>query len=213
MKANISTMKIFFLLLVLVVSFTATAQRGNDADENTSFFKKENLFTGGSTVVSFGQGSFSLGIGSYFGYSINKYVDVAASFNYNYISERDQNSSLKYRQSILGPGAFVRVFPIEQLFLQVQHEYNFIKLKRIYGVRGYPDDVIKLKSQSTLIGGGYCSGRQGTGSIFTYYSIMYDISNDIYSIYRDEYGRKRPIFTFGINIPLFQGKDKGFNAE
>jgi hypothetical protein len=204
---------LILMLCIVALNFTATAQRGNDDEENTSFFKKENLFTGGSTVVSFGQGTFSLGIGPYFGYSLNKYVDVAASFNYNYISERDQNSSLKYRQSILGPGAFIRVFPIEQLFLQAQYEYNFIKLKRIYGVRGYPDDVIKLKSQSTLIGGGYCNGRQGTGSIFTYYSVMFDISNDIYSIYRDEYGRKRPIFTLGINIPLFQKKDRGFNAE
>jgi hypothetical protein len=199
---------LILMLCIVFLNFSATAQRGNDDDENKSFFKKENLFTGGSVNANFGQGTLALGIGPYFGYSINKYIDVAASFNYNYISQRDPNSTLKYRQSILGPGAFVRLFPIKGIFGQAQFEYNFIQQKAIYGVAGYPDDVIKFKAKSTLVGGGYCSGRDGSGSTFYYFSVLVDVAKDVNSPYRDNYGRKVPIIRAGLHFPLFQGGNK-----
>jgi hypothetical protein len=208
MNNCISIKKAILMLFVLVLNFSVTAQRGNDDEVNKSFFKKENLFTGGSVNANFGAGTLALGLGPYFGYSINKYVDVAASFNYNYVSQRDPNSTLKYRQSIIGPGAFVRLFPINGFFAQAQYEFNFIKLKRIYGVAGYPDDVLNFKAKSTLVGGGYCSGRQGVGSGYYYFSLLVDVSNDIYSPYKDNYGRKNPIIRAGMNFPLFQGKNK-----
>lgn len=207
-------MKKIIVVILLGANFlNASAQTKDGDEEKTSFFKKENLFTGGSVGAGFGQGTFSLGLGPYFGYSINKYVDVAASFNYNYVSQRDSFTSAKYRQSIFGPGAFIRVFPINGLFLQAQYEYNFIKLKAIYGVSGYPDDVFKLKVQSTLIGGGYCQGRQGAGGSYFYFSLLFDVSNNENSPYRDNFGRKNPIIRTGINIPLFQGGSKNRFSE
>ncbi len=200
--------KVILIMAILASSFLVNAQSGEDDDEKKSFFKKENLFTGGSVNVNFGQGTFALGLGPYFGYSINKYIDVAASLNYNYISQRDPNSTLKYRQSIIGPGAFVRLFPIKGLFAQAQYEYNFIKLKAIYGVAGYPDDVINYKAKSTLIGGGYCSGREGVGSSYYYFSILVDVSKDENSPYRDNFGRQTPVIRAGMNFPLFQGKNR-----
>lgn len=213
MNNCISVKKTILILSILAVNFSVTAQRGNDDEENKSFFKKENLFTGGSVSANFGQGTFAFGLGPYFGYSINKYVDVAASFNYNYVSQRDPYSTLKYRQSILGPGAFVRLFPINSLFLQGQFEYNFIQQKAIYGVAGYPDVVIKYKAKSTLIGGGYCSGRQGVGSGYYYFSLLVDVSKDLNSPYRDNYGRKNLIIRAGLNFPLFQGGNKSKFTE
>ena len=200
--------KAILIVALLVNYFLVNAQTSEDDEEKKPFFKKENLFTGGSVNVNFGQGTFALGIGPYFGYSLNKYVDVAASFNYNYISQRDPNSTLKYRQSILGPGAFVRLFPVKSLFVQAQYEYNFIKLKRIYGVAGYPNDVINYKAKSTLIGGGYCSGREGVGTGFYYFSVLVDVSKDLNSPYRDNFGRQIPIIRAGMNFPLFQGGGK-----
>ena len=202
--------KIFTLIIATAIFISAAnAQRSSDEDESKSFLKKENLFTGGSVGAGFGQGTFSLGLGPYFGYSLNKYIDVAASFNYNYVSQRDPNSSLKVRQSILGPGAFVRLFPINGLFAQAQYEYNFVQLKAIYGVPGYPNQVEKYKVQSTLIGGGYASGRNGVGSTYYFFSILFDVANNELSPYRDNFGRKNPIIRTGVNIPLFQGKNSG----
>ena len=204
MKLKVIT--IFFATVLF--SSNTIAQRGHEDEGEKKFFKKENLFTGGSVGAGFGQGTFSLGVGPYFGYSVNKYIDVAAALNYNYVSQRDPNSIAKYRQSIIGPSAFVRVFPISQLFAQAQYEYNFIQLKAIYGVSGYPDQVEKYKVPSMLIGGGYASGREGTGSVFYFFSVLFDVADNINSPYRDNYGRKNPIIRTGINIPLFQGRDK-----
>ena len=136
--------KIFALLLATTCFINANAQKEkDDEDVKKPFFKAENLFVGGSVGAGFGQGTFSLGLGPYVGYSVNKFVDVAVALNYNYVSQRDPNSTLKLRQSIIGPGAFVRLYPVKFLFLQAQYEYNFIKYKEIYGVAGYPDYVQK----------------------------------------------------------------------
>ena len=199
--------KIFtFIIAVTIFVSVVNAQKSSDDEEAKSFFKKENLFTGGSVGAGFGQGTFSLGLGPYFGYSLNKYLDVAVAINYNYVSQRDPNSSLKVRQSILGPGAFVRIFPINGLFAHAQYEYNFIQLKAIYGVPGYPNQVEKYKVQSTLIGGGYASGREGIGTPFYFFSVLFDVGKSDLSPYRDNYGRNTPIIRTGMHIPLFQGK-------
>lgn len=201
--------KVILVIMLLANCFIGLAQKGNDDDDDKkSFFKKENLFTGGNVSVNFGQGTFSFGVGPHFGYSINKYVDVAVALNYNYVSQRDPASTFKVRQSIIGPSAFVRLFPINNFFAQAQYEYNFIKLRGIYGVAGYPDIIEKYKVPSTLIGGGYCQGREGAGTVFTYISILFDVSNNSQSPYRDNFARKIPIIRAGINYPLFQGKGK-----
>jgi hypothetical protein len=199
--------KIVLLFAFTTTFFIANAQTKNDdVDESTSFFKKENLFTGGSVGASFGSGYTSLSAGPYFGYSLNKYVDVAAALNYNYLSVRDLNSTLKGRKSIIGPGAFVRVYPVKFLFVQAQFEYNFIKYRTIYGVAGYPDDIEKYKAPSFLIGAGYTSGREESGDPYYFFSVFVDLSKNIYSPYKDNYGRQVAIIRTGINIPLFQGK-------
>ena len=191
---------------------SAIAQKEDDETENKSFFKKENLFVGGSVNAFFGQGTFSMGVGPFFGYSINRYIDVAASLNYNYISQRDQFSTFKVRQSIIGPGAFVRVFPVKFLFTQAQYEYNFVKYKEIYG-GGFPDVITKYPVQSFLVGGGIANGREGVGDVFFSISILFDVAGNVNSPYTDALNRVEPIFRTSINIPLFQGKQGGGNGR
>ncbi len=98
--------------------------------QEEQFFKKENIITGGTVNLGFGNNFTNLGASPYFGYSLNKYLDVAASLSYNYTSYRDYfYSGDKLRQSIYGPGAFVRVFPFKFLFAQAHYEYNLMKTK------------------------------------------------------------------------------------
>ena len=121
--------KIIFALL-LITNTTITFAQDDEEGEKTKFFKKENLFTGGSVTASFFSGGTVLGLSPYFGYSLNKYIDVAVSANVNYTSIRDVfYSGDKQRQTVIGPGAFVRLYPVKFIFALAQ----FIKWKQNYG--------------------------------------------------------------------------------
>jgi hypothetical protein len=213
--------KIMILTLFLTVLISnANAQKEEEEDVKKPFFKLENLFTGGSLGVNFGQvqlsGSqsdqrqFSLGVGPHFGYSINKYIDVALSFNYTYLSQRDFFvRGDKVRQNNIGPGAFVRLFPINFLYAQAQFERNFVTLKYIPANNSnFQKEKISFAATSYLVGAGYATGRQ-EGNTFYYFSILFDVGKDINSPYVDELGRKNPIIRAGFNIALFQGGRRG----
>ncbi len=191
---------------ILALLFVSLVFCGNTiAQDKESFFTKEKLFTGGSVNVNLWDGTFSLGLVPHFGISLNKYIDIAVTGNYNYTSQRDQFSTYKVRQTIMGPGAFVRLYPFQSVFVQGQYEYNFIKYREIYG-RGFPDIVTKLKIQSFLVGGGYCNGRQDGREPFYYVSILFDLADNVFSPYKDQFNRIQPVIRAGFNIPLFQGR-------
>ncbi|MFZ1529721.1 MAG: hypothetical protein WAT19_13275 [Ferruginibacter sp.] len=196
------------LLLTLLVSFGSYAQEADDEKEKTGGFKKENLFTGGSVNASFFNGATVLGVSPYFGYSINKWLDVAVSANLNYISQRDNVVyGDKLRQTLYGPGAFIRVFPVDFIFLQGHYEYNIIKYKYIPASNsGYAEEKLKLNAGSMLVGGGYSSGRGEEKQVYYYMSLMFDVSKDKNSPYVDGLGRTVPLVRAGIQVPLFQGK-------
>lgn len=172
-------------------------------------FKKENLFAGGNVALGLGSGNFSAGVGPYFGYSLNKYVDVAVGLSYSYISQRDYYTTQKLRQSVIGPSAFVRLYPVKFLFAHAQYEYNFIKYKQIYG-NGLPDNIYKFNAPSFLIGPGFASGRDENNKTFYYISVLFDVIKNINSPYTDNLGRVTPIIRAGYNVALFQG-DGGRN--
>ncbi len=207
---------VYSLLLVTLFSVNAFAQKeSDDDDDQKGGFKKENLFTGGSVNVSLGGGTTALGISPYFGYSVNRYLDVAVSAGINYISQRQYdpyyyNYLGKVRQTIYGPGAFVRVFPLKFLFLQAQYEYNIIKYKLIYA-NSQPTDKFNYNASSLLLGAGYAGGREEGSNSFYYFSVAFDVAgskNSPYIDYNTSGGGKRviPIIRAGYNIALFQNK-------
>ena len=154
-------MKKLALLLFLFTTLQCFSQDDDKKDKNEKKgFKKENLFTGGDVTASFFNGTTVLGIDPYFGYSLNRWIDVAAIINFNYTSERDyQVYGDKLRQTIYGPGAFVRIFPFNFLFAQAQYEYNLIHLKYIPANNsGYVPSKLHLHANSLLLGGGYSGG-------------------------------------------------------
>ena len=61
------TLFLTFALFIYLLSFSQTE------DNNESFFKKDNLFTGGTGNFSFGDNITSVGLSPFFGYSLNKY--------------------------------------------------------------------------------------------------------------------------------------------
>lgn len=105
---------------IVVLCFFIFLQTKAQDETEQKLFKKENFFTGGTLNLAFGSQVTNLGLSPFVGYSINKYVDVAASFGFNYVSTRDYPYlGDKVRQKLYGPGAFVRLFPMKFLFAQV----------------------------------------------------------------------------------------------
>ena len=197
----------FFILLLSGLVFQSFAQ---DKTDKVRGFKKENLFLGGDVTASFYSGGTVLGLSPYFGYSINKYIDVAASLNFNYTSQRDNLVyGDKVRQTDLGPGAFVRLYPVHFLFAQAQYEHNFIRQKYIPASNcGYAGSIAHFDANSVLVGGGYTSGRRDGGNTFYYLSVMWDVTRVAESPYVDGLGRSVPIIRAGYNIGLFQNRKR-----
>ena len=204
--------KIIIVLVLLSGSFNSKAQDEREGgDEKKGGFKKENLFGGGDVSLGFSSYYTNLGASPYFGYSINKYLDVAASFNFNYISQRINDGYVDYgdkaRQTVYGPGAFVRVFPVKFLFVQGQFEHNFVRLKYLPGASSpYLAYTDHQDANSFLLGAGYAGGRDKYNKSFYYFSVSWDLLRNSNSPYVDNLGRAVPIIKAGYNIALFQGK-------
>lgn len=194
----------FFCLCVVCLNVNAQTEKTEENEVIKGGFKKENLFVGGNVALGLGSGNFSAGVGPYIGYSINKYIDAAVGLNYSYLSQRDYYTTQKNRQSVIGPSAFVRLYPVKFLFAHAQYEYNFIKYKQIYG-NGIPDNVYKIKAPSFLIGPGFASGRDAYSKSFYYISVLFDVLKNKNSPYTDNLGRVTPIIRAGYNVALFQG--------
>lgn len=197
------------ILVLTLICFLSSVMAQDDKEVVKRNFKKENLFTGGNLTASFFNGTTVLGLSPYFGYSLNRFVDVAASINFNYTSQRDyQEYGDKARQTVYGPGAFVRLFPVKFLFGQAQYEHNFIQLKYIPAANGtYLPSTSHSDVNSLLVGGGYTSGRDEGNNTYFYFSILWDVARNPESPYVDGLGRNFPVIRAGVNVGLFQGKE------
>ena len=194
------------VLFLFMVVTTVMAQDEKEVKKHQ--FKKENLFAGGSLTASFFSGTTVLGVTPYLGYSLNKFVDVAACFNFNYTSQRDYfEYGDKARQTVYGAGSFIRLFPINFLFAQAQYEHNFIKLKYLPASNGhYAPSTNNDDANSLLVGAGYTNGRDQDSPSYFYFSILWDIAGVSQSPYVDGLGRSFPVIRAGYNIGLFQGR-------
>ena len=182
-------------------------------------FKKENLFTGGSITVSFFNRQTLLGANPILGYKLAEWVDAGIALNFLYNGIRDYNEyNDKIRQTVLGPGVFARLYPVNFLFVQGKFEHNFSTLKYIAS----PTSVTYINAKNTigansfLLGGGFAQGRERGSNTFYYISILFDVLKNINSPYvnvttnpnnsSDQRITMTPIIRAGLNIGLFQGR-------
>jgi hypothetical protein len=207
-------MKKAIVLLLLPLCFHLKAQdqdKDQDKEVKKHGFHKEKLFTGGSANVGFSNGATMLGITPQLGYSLTNWLDAGITFNLNYISQRDFfEYGDKMRQTTYGPGAFVRLFPVNFLFAGAQYEYNMIHQKYIplSTSSNYVSGKSNFNASSLLVGAGYAGGRMKGENTYYYLSIMWDVLSDPHSPYIDNLGRKSPVIRAGYNIGLFQGKNR-----
>ena len=179
--------KSLFFFLMLTVSLFSFAQ--NEDDEKDKGFKRDQLFIGSGLNLGFFNG-FILGLNPEVGYSLNRFIDVGIGTNVNLITQNDPNSPTTYRQLTLGGGPFVRIWPVNMLFIGGQFEYNSIR----YSVKSGGDIVYRENrtAPSILVGAGY--GNRTIGGNQFYTSIMVDVLRNPNSPYIDSYRRLQPVF-------------------
>lgn len=209
---------IFLSLIISFVTLSAFAQDdttvvATEEVEKRRGFQKDRLFTGGGITLSFSSFGSVLGASPVFGYSVTKWLDAGLVLNFIYATQRNFNFYSfddKLKQTVIGPGAFVRIFPVRFLFLQAQGERNFIQQTIVPDDNTIPKLRVKEKANSFLVGGGYSQGRSGSGVPFYYVSLLFDIAKDENSPYveRSQSGKinAMPIIRAGIQIPLFTGQ-------
>ena len=201
--------KTVVMLTTLTLLFFAAFAQDETPVEKEAFFKKENLFTGGTLNLSFGNNTTSLGISPYFGYSLNKYIDIAGSVGVNYFTQRDYKVvDDKLRQTILTPGAFVRLFPVKFLFGQLHYERNIINYHYIPALgSSLMNEKLSFKAKCWLAGVGISNGKNfDYQKSYYYFSILWDLGDDFYSPYKDNFQRAVPVIRAGYHIALFQKK-------
>ena len=160
-------------------------------DEPKGGFNKSNLFVGGSLSLGYtsGYGSFyDASNGSYssipsnvfnvgalpeVGYKITNLLDVGLQGNINYYAtSSSQYTTYKNHDLDYGIGPFARISPIEQFFIQIMPELDWIKQTSISS-----DYTTKstFHSSSFLVGAGYKYQSNSEKSYF-YAVLMIDVA-------------------------------------
>ncbi len=189
---------ILCVLLLWFVSFAAKAQL--DQPEEIRGFDRNKVFIGSSLNLGLSNNFFNIGLNPEIGYSFNKWLDMGVAFNLNYYSQKESNfSSLNIKNFNYGGGAFLRIWPISFLHLQIQPEYNWINSTE-RDVNTNQTSKFKLMAPSLLAGIGY--GSREIGSRFSHFTIMIDLNQAFNSPYRDRFGDPQPIFRGGFGIYL-----------
>ncbi|HUS03404.1 MAG TPA: hypothetical protein VMY77_16810 [Chitinophagaceae bacterium] len=201
---------LFTFIFLMTASLHAQDESGKNTQDETEKQKgydPTNWFTGGSVSLGYSGGyysSFIAGLHPHYGYTLAKWLDVAAVANFEYQTQK-VSGSYKVRSTTYGLGAFMRIYPVHFLFVQAQPEYNFIAQKVTPYVSSSPPYKINVHAPSFLVGGGYTTSRSDKNS-FTYLSILLDVIKDINSPYVDGDGSIMPIIRAGVNIGLNRSK-------
>lgn len=160
------------------------------------------IFFGGGVILGGGSGSFQIGLNPELVKSYNQYIDLGAALNLYYASFRSNASitgeSYKSNNSQIGLGGFMRIWPIEQFFLQIQPEYNWTFSKARNFTAGTSGSS-NVSAPSMLAGLGY--GKRNEDG-FSYFSIMFDLVNSQQSPYRMGQSSAQPIIRAGFGVPI-----------
>jgi hypothetical protein len=193
---------VILLLSVVLVSNYANAQYGRERDRDEDQapkkgFDKSRLFFGGNFGLSFSSAYTLVNVSPQIGYHFNDYFAAGAGVNFIYSSEKYYdnygNDAFRYNYGVTGLNIFGRVYPIRQLFLQLQPEMNYT-----WGTINYynPDSKQKLSPAfvpSLLggVGGAIPAGGNGAFLIMLQYDLLQQS--------RSPYGN-HAFFSFGYNI-------------
>ncbi|RXK82830.1 hypothetical protein [Filimonas effusa] len=179
-----------------------TYESGSGSGEG---FQTNNIFIGGSLSLGFGSNYFNIGGNPEIGYSFSEWIDAGLAFNINYTSNKwnyTGGGDIKQNTFNYGGGVFTRLYPIRNLFVQLQPEYNWSSTT--YKTPGYADEKYTTSAPSLLAGIGY--GQRIIGQSSYYIALLFDVNKDKNSPYRNYDGSFIPILRAGFNFYLHQNR-------
>ena len=142
--------------------------------------------------------SFTIGVNPEIGYSFNRWLDAGITLNINYFSQNATTfSNIRYRNFNFGGGPFLRLWPVNFLFIQAQPEYNWVSSSQKDVINNISGNY-QSQAGSFLLGVGY--GTKILGSHYSYISLMIDVLQNYNSPYRDQYNDPLPVLRAGFGF-------------
>ena len=185
----------FWLVWIFCCSVSGALAQDSDS---ASGFQREKLFVGGNFGLTFGSYTF-INISPQIGYRFNRFLAAGTGINFQYVSQksRDFNGDLAFKvtQGVTGLNVFGRVYPVNQVMLQVQPEMNYVFGKQVfYQPEREENKLAGLWVPSLLAGGGLVlpAGRS---------AMIIGLFYDVLQKENAPYGNK-PIVTFSYNVGL-----------
>jgi hypothetical protein len=192
------------VLSILFLSFFITIINAQeDKDQKSGKTLSSGFYTGGNSVLSFFGGNYAAGLNPLIGYRAASSLDFGAYLNYTYLSMPKFSNIYAYHQHLKGAGGYLRIFPTPFLFAIASAEYNsisnsFISLANRNDVTPGTD-----KRASMFAGIGYAHNRlRFANKPFFSLALLWDVSTDELSPYKDNKSKPFPIIKFGYNLPL-----------
>lgn len=198
-------MSIKQLLLTALLFIFMHSNAQNTIKTSPLLQEDKPVLFGGGIIIGGSSNSFQFGVNPELLKSYNKYIDLGIAMNLYYASyNATELSNYKSRNYQLGAGAFVRAWPLEQFFVQIQPEYNRTWSREQNYSTGNSANI-NFGATSILAGIGY--GRHDTHGM-SYFSVMLDILDAKQSPYRIGQLRAQPIFRAGVGFPIRRSKRK-----
>lgn len=198
--------KLALLVFTLIVSkgliaqgIPPTYETGNNS--SSEGFSTNRLFIGGNLNLGFGTGYTNIGANPEVGYSFSEWIDAGVVLNIGYNSLKDYTgSNAKITTWNYGAGLFARLYPISNIFVQVQPEYNWSDSKLKYSNSSSASQKYSTSAASLLAGVGYSQRVIGENAF--YLAVLFDVNKDKNSPYRTVDGSYVPIIRAGFNFYL-----------
>jgi hypothetical protein len=175
--------KVLFLFICLLSAHNSWAQ---DEGEERKGFDKSRLFFGGNFGLSFGDFTF-INISPQVGYRINRYLAAGI--------EREE-------YGVAGMNVFARAYPINQIFVQVQPELNYIWGNYKYYLTPPTESTLNAKILPSMLlgaGGALPLGQAGSLLIMLQYDVLN--KNSTFSDPGTPYG-SRIFYSVGFNFGM-----------
>ncbi len=189
--------KLLLIPFLLLISLYLFAQAEDEKPEKKKGFQEEYLFVGGNFGLTFGDYTL-INISPQVGYRFSQLFAAGIGLNGQYVSFKERVDGDLYRkvsQNVTGLNVFARLYPLQQFFIQVQPEANYIFGKQTYYQPVKQEFKLDAVITPSLLLGGGAALPAGKGAFII--SVSYDVLQDKNSPYG-----KRPIYNFGYNFSL-----------
>jgi hypothetical protein len=190
-------MKKLFTIASCVICFFVQAQEQESLTPKG--FDRNRMFIGSGLNLGISNRSFNIGLNPEIGYRLTNWLDAGVAINFNYFSQSAELNGIRYRNFNYGGGGFLRAWPVNFLYVQVQPEYNWVSSSQ-FAPSINQSFQYSLQAPSFLAGIGY--GSRQVGSRLSYFSIMIDLMQELNSPYRDNFGDPLPVFRAGFGVYL-----------